>query len=274
MSLPQSGIQSSGTSLVSPFGGLPQQLAGRSARQLEPVLQGFGLGAGPRYEHFQQRLAGAQGPLADYIRQGEQFFPGVFGQAQQTGQEVSARGSAAYEQLQSQINQSLSALPQYQAGGQQGLQYAQQYAKQAFDPTRDQPLYQEASRRLLDQIRPGLAARGLEGGGQGGRAESEALRDLSFSFAQQQRADQAQAIPQLGQAAQVGAGLSQAGVPLAGQGMDAVSQLGQFLQAQYGIPMEALQGVFGALTGAQQPAQNLAGITSPVALPHSKGVQF
>lgn len=272
--MPHAGWSTSGTSLASPFGGLPQQLAGRSARQLEPVLQGFGLGAGPRYDRFQQRLAGAQGPLADYIRQGEQFFPGVFGQAQQTGQEVSARGSAAYEQLQNQINQSLAALPQFQAGATQGLGYAEQYAKQAFDPTRDQPLYQEASRRLLDTIRPGLAARGLEGGGAGGRAESEATRDLAFNFAQQQRADQAQAIPQLQQAATTGAQLSQAGIPVAGQGLDAVSQLGQFLEASYGIPMQALQGVFGALTGAQQPAQNLAGITSPVALPHSKGMNL
>jgi hypothetical protein len=264
-------VSQSDTSLANPYGGISQRLAGQEANQLGPLLQGFGVGfQGPKEQRFENRLQNAQGPLADLIRQVQAFAPGVYGESQQIGQQTAARGEASYEALTNQINSALGALPQYQAAGQQGLGYAQQYAKEAFSPTHDQPLYQEASRRLLDSIRPGLAARGLEGGGAGQRAETDATRDLAFNFAQNQAGREAQVPGMLGQAAQTGAGLSQAGIPVANQGMEAVGQVAQLLQQQYGIPMQAIGSLLQMFTSPQQGAQGLVGATGPVPLSSAK----
>ncbi len=174
------------------------------------------------------------------------------------GREVSARGSAAFEQLQSQIQQALGA-------DTQGLQYAQRFATEAFSPTADQPLFQESSRRLLDSIRPGLAARGIEGGGAGARAESDATRDLAFQFAQGQQGREAAAIPLLQQAGQAGIAPAQEGV----QGVGALSQL---LQQQFGIPMQVTGQLLSLLTAGQSGTQNLISSTGPIGLPSSKGL--
>ena len=137
-----------------------------------------------------------------------------------------------------------------------------------------QPLFQEASRNLLNTIRPGLAARGLEGGGEGQRAETDATRDLAFNFAQQQAAQQQAAVPLLGGAAQQGAQLSAAGIPIAGQGMEAVGQVANLLEQQYGIPLQAVQSIMQLLTSPQQSAQGLISATAPIGLPSSKGLNI
>lgn len=266
------GVSGSQTSLAYPYGRISQQLAGAEQRQLQPLLTAFGLGMGPNYGRFEQRLQNAQGPLADLARFVQGFEPGIAGQAQQIGQETAARGEASYETLTNQINQSLAALPQYQAGAQQGLNYAEQFARQAYSPVAQQPLYQEASRNLLNTIRPGLAARGLEGGGAGQRAETEATRDLAFNFAQQQAQQEAAVPGMLGGAAQQGAQLSQAGIPVAQQGMQGVGEVANLLQQQYGIPLQAIGSIMQLLTSPQQGAQGLVQATAPIGLPSSKGL--
>jgi hypothetical protein len=266
------GVQGSSTSLSYPYGTISKQLAGREQQQLGPLLRAFGLGMDPGYGRFESRLQGAQGPLGDLARFVQQFTGSVPGEAQQIGQQTAARGEASYETLTNQINQSLAALPQYQAAGQQGLDYAQQYAKQAFSPVAQQPLFQEASRNLLNSIRPGLAARGLAGGGEGQRAETDATRDLAFNFAQQQMQQEAQVPGLLGGAAQQGAQLSQAGIPVAGQGMQAVGEVANLLEQQYGIPLQAIGGIMQLLTSPQQGAQGLISATAPIGLPSSKGL--
>jgi hypothetical protein len=263
-------VSTQDTTLASPYGQLPQNLAYAESNQLKPLLQAFGLGMGPRFGQFEQRLQGAQGPLGDLARFVQGFTGGVPGQAQQIGQQTAARGEASYETLTNQINQSLAALPQYQAAGQQGLDYAQQYAKQAFSPVAQQPLFQEASRNLLNSIRPGLAARGLEGGGTGQRAETDATRDLAFNFAQQQMQQEAGVPALLGGAAQQGAQLATAGIPVAGQGMQAVGDVANLLQQQYGIPLQAIGGIMQLLTSPQQGVQGLLGQVQPVPLSSAK----
>src|SRR5262245_52895047 len=52
-------------------------------------------------------------------------------------------------------------------GAESALNLARRYAERAASPIADEDLYQQATRRVLQQVRPGLAARGLEGGGGG-----------------------------------------------------------------------------------------------------------
>ena len=254
-----------------PYGGLPYQLAGEiGGAQLNPLIRGLGFGGGQRFGRFEQQLAGAQGPLADLIRGIQGYAGTVTPEATAAGNQVSAQGSAAYQQAQAQIQQALGALPQYQEAANQGLGYAQDFARSAFDPTTSQPLYLEASRQLLDTIRPGLAARGIASAGAGQQAETDASRQLADQFAQRQQAMQQAAIPQLQQAAGGAQQLSQAGVPLAQQGMQDVQQLGQFLEARYGIPMQASAALMNLLTGGQQGGLALLGATGPQFTPASK----
>lgn len=249
------GIQSSGTSIGRPFGDIPTQLAGREQRQLSPYLTGLGFDPSLRFEN---RLAQAQGPEAALIRQLQGFLPGVYGQAQGLGQQTAARGEAGYEALTNQINQGLGATGQ-------GLQYAQQFARQAFSPTAEQPLYLEASREMLNQIRPGLAGRGLVGGGEGQRAETDATRDLRFSLLQQQAAQQAAVPGMLGQAAMAGPQLAQGG-------LGAVGEAAQLGQQAYNTPLQALGSVLQMITAQQQPTSGLIGVTQPMGLGSSKGL--
>ena len=65
-----------------------------------------------------------------------------------------------------------------------------------------------------------------------------------------------------------------AGVPLAGQGMQAVGDVSQLLQQQYGIPMQAIGSLLQMLTSPQQGAQGLVGATGPIGLPSSKGTNI
>src|SRR4029450_6484329 len=49
-----------------------------------------------------------------------------------------------------------------EAGAGRGLELARRYAEQAASPIANEDLYQAATRRVLQQVRPGLAARGRE----------------------------------------------------------------------------------------------------------------
>lgn len=250
--------QASGTQLGHPFGALPNQLAG-SLQQTEigPLLHylGFGPQAGSAAAGRQaSQLAGATGPLASLINQIRGFAPGVEGQAQTVGSNVAARGSQAFTSLTDQINQGLQA-------NTANLGYARAYEKQAFDPTSDTPLFQEASQRLLDQIRPGLAARGIESAGAGQAAETSAIRDLTLGFDQQKQQNQLAALSAVPAAASAGPGL-------AAGGLSAVPQYGATQEAAYQQPLQALSSILNLLTAGQQPGLALAGLTAPQYTPY------
>src|SRR5437762_10105525 len=123
------GVSSSGTTLTNPYGGLSQNAANRLyGQQLGPLLNLLGIGpqAGSAKAARQEaRLAGATGPLAGLIRDVRGFSGDVIPDALATGQQVSAKGTQAFEQLQQQIQQALGATTQ-------GLGYAQRFATEAF----------------------------------------------------------------------------------------------------------------------------------------------
>lgn len=264
----QFGMNSSDSSMQDAYGGLSAGMGHRIGRtQLRPLLDYFGFGAqdGTRRDRrMDQRLEGATGPLAEFIRQSQSFLPGMYGQSQQIGSEVAARGRGAYDTFSGQLDSALGDLTRYGGDARHATDLASRFADRAANPLADEDLYQVAQRRVLSQLRPGLAARGLEGAsGAGAQAESDALRSLATDFAGQRRADQYNAVNTLGQAAQGGAGLAAMRPQLAGQGMEAVGQLAQMLQAQYGIPMQAFGSILNLLTAGQQPGLALTQATAP-----------
>ncbi len=135
-----------------------------------------------------------------------------------------------------------------QTGAAQALGLAQRYAERAASPIGQQDLYNVAARRVLQQARPGLAARGLEAGGAGAQLETEALRNLTFDFAQRRAAEQQQTLQALGQQAQGLGGLQQAAIGGLGQ---TTGQLGALQQA-------ALAGLGQAAGGVQEAAARSA----------------
>jgi hypothetical protein len=262
------GANESHSRIEDAYGGQSSAMASRLRNaQLRPLLQYLGFGAQegtPAARRQQERLAGATGPLAGYIRQLQGFIPGVYDQSQQVGEEMATRGRGAYDLFQNQLNTSLDQIGGYQQSAQRGNELASRYAERAANPLADEDLYQTAQRRVLSQLRPQLAARGLEGAsGAAAQAESDALRGLTTDFAGQRRADQYNSLTALEQAGQHGAGLAGLGTQLAGSGMDAVTQLGQFLQSQYGIPMQAMGGILQMLMGGTQPSLALTQATAP-----------
>lgn len=279
------GVSESGSNLISPFGGLPFQQAGRFNRQYSrPVSTGFGFG-GRGFDQFQEQLASAQGPTAEFIRQGQAFLPTLVPQAQQVGQQITQQGQQGFDALQGSVDQFLSQLPNFQAlmgnantGLQSGVGYAQQAAEQAFSPIQSQALYQQASQNALDPARQASAARGLLDSGAAQQSETNILTDLAGQFAQQQRADQLNATAGLtnaGLGATQGAGAAANLAALGPQAQqmifNALPQLAQALQAQYQVPMDALSQYGGFLASQQNPTLALLQATAPVLGQESKG---
>jgi hypothetical protein len=130
------------------------------------------------------------------------------------------------------------------AGGQNAVDLAQRYAQQAASPVSQEDLYQAASRRVMQQIQPGLAARGLEAGGAGAQLQADTQRDLAMQFAQNQAANRQATL----------SGLT-----------GATGNLGN-LQAQ------GLQGLQGASQGVQQAAAGQASLGQSL-LPYLQAVQ-
>lgn len=118
------GQQSSSPQVVSPFGGLPNQLAGRIGRQqLSPLLMGLGLGAGKKAKQLQADIASGKvsGPLASAIQQIQQFAPGVISGATDIGQQMATQGRTAVEGLQAAIAQAQQDLPEWMQATREGL---------------------------------------------------------------------------------------------------------------------------------------------------------
>src|SRR5215467_7184961 len=197
------GKNQSSTSITSPYGQLPMQMAGRISRQaISPLLLGLGTGQGRAAQRLQAdiRSGKAGGPLASAIRQVQQYAPGVISGATGIGQQVAQQGGQAVQGLEQAIAAAQAQMPQWQQAAQQGLQASQQgltgaqdafnaaqaalggpaqqgaqagmaqaqrFLQQQASPIAGEDIYQTAARRIAQQVNPQAAARGLEGGGGG-----------------------------------------------------------------------------------------------------------
>src|SRR5215468_1851579 len=109
------GKNQSSTSISSPYGQLPMQMAGRISKQaISPLLMGLGLGTGRGAQRLQADIASgkAGGPLASAIRQIQQFAPGVISGATGIGQQVAQQGGQAVQGLEAAIRGAQQQLPQ------------------------------------------------------------------------------------------------------------------------------------------------------------------
>lgn len=283
------------------WGGLNRQFAG-------PLGQGFGFGpttgrGSAQYARFQNQLGTAQGPMADFIRQGQGFLPTVQPGMQQIGTEIAGRARPAYEQLLAQIQQGQGMLgtaqqglqgalgtaqgmnpytqqmiqqafaPEAQQGvqgGQQALNYAQQQAAQAFSPIQNQTLYQQALAQGTNAAQQGLAARGLSTGGAGAAAQEGLARQLATDFAGQQQAQQGAATQGLTGAASGLMGLQQGLQGLQGGALGAQGNLlGLQGQLSQGVAGLAPQGAQLAGMGMDALAPLMQNLSAQYGLPMS-----
>jgi len=193
----------------------------------------------------QQGLTGAQ----DLYNQYQGMLPGL----QQTAQQGTAGAQQALAAAQ-------AALGGPQVGGaQQALQLAQRYAQQAASPIQGEDLYQQAARRVMQQVGAGAAARGLEGGGAGQQAQYEAMTNLAGQMAQQQAQNRQASLQGLTGAAGTLGNIQQQGITGlegASQGVQQAAQ-GQAALGQSMLPyLQALQqGGQNIQSAAQQGAQ-------------------
>lgn len=267
-----------GPEVVSPFGGLPYQMAHGIASQFaRPLEYGFGLGnpSDPRYQKFQGQIDQGQGPLADYIRNVQGFLPDVFGQAKDVGANIASKAPALYDQFQGQVNSLLSQLPNFQRLAGENTTSAENFLKQSESPVQSNALTANALRNTLQQTRGAAAGRGLLDAGTTQASEENIAQNLYQNAAQNQFQNQQQALAGAGNALGQQVGIQGAGIDPAAQAFGALQPLAQALSAQYNIPMDALNQVFALITGGQAPGSQLLGQTSPVVAQHgrSKGFQ-
>ena len=209
----------------------------------------------------EQGLTGAQ----DLYKQMQAQYPGL----QQAGQQGMSAAQQALTAAQGAVG------GQAQQGAQTATNLAQRYAQQAASPIQGEDLYQQAARRVMQQVQPGLAARGLEAGGAGSQALTEAQRDLAYQFAANQAQNRQStlqgltgATSNLGNITQQGVtGLEGAaqGVQQAAQGQSAIGQsMLPFLQAlQQGgqnVQQAAQGGAQIGMLGPQLAGQQAAAI--------------
>lgn len=249
------GGQFSTPEVVSPFGQQPLGVAhGLGQAFAGPLRQGFGFNPS---QGFENRLQTAQGPLAGLIRDVQSMLPGMSQEAQQLGAQTAARGSQAYQTLTGQIDSFLKNLPQFQQQANQTAAYGQQGLQQAFDPVTQSALYGQASNRMLEQMRPGEAARGLESSGAAQAGESRALQDLTYQFAQNQQAAEQAALQGAAGATGAAAQMGQAGIQPAAGLFDAANQAQQLQSQQFQLPLQALGSILQFLQGGMTPSNQL-----------------
>jgi len=178
----------------------------------------------------EQGLGGAQGAY----NQMQALMPSL----NQAGQQ----GMTAAQQALAAAQGAVGGPAQQAAQG--GVTLAQRFANQMASPIQGEDLYQQAARRVMQQVGAGAAARGLEGGGGGQQAQYEAMTNLANQFGQQQAANRQAAL----------------------QGLTgATSNLGNITQ-------QGITGLEGASQGVQQAAQGQAGIAGSV-LPFVQALQ-
>jgi hypothetical protein len=243
------------------FSGMGQGLAfGERRNFTHPLLEGLGFNPSQK---FQDRLQTAGGPLADMIRSLQGQAGQVGPEAAALGAQTAARGSQAYQQLTGQIDQYLSALPQYQQQANLGATDATRAVTDAFGPINESALYGQASRQFLDSVRPGEAARGIESSGAAQGAEQSGLRDLTFQFAQNQANQQQQALQGLQGATGFANELAGSGIGAANAQMQGVGQAQDLQSQQYQLPMQAVGQFLQMLMGGQGMNQQLLQQTAP-----------
>ena len=251
-----------------------------------------GMGA-PAVQQLQSAITAAQQQMPQYqqgINQAFQADVGALGQAQDLYgqaaamlpglQQTAAQGTAGAQQALN-LAQQYTGGPQMQAaqaqlaraqgllqggaaetGAGQALDLAQRYAQQAASPIAQEDLYQMAARRALAQVRPGLAARGLEAGGAGAQAEADVSRNLAYQFAQNQAA-QRQATLQ---------GLTGAAGGLGNIQSQAQQNVGAAASGLGNLQQQGLQGLQGASQALQQAAAGQASLGQTM-LPYLQAIQ-
>jgi len=306
------GSQQSSPGVVSPYGGLPAQVAGRLNRQqLSPLLLGLGAGQGAKYQKLMSDIQSgrASGPLASAIQQIQQFAPGVVSGAQGIGQQMSAQGATAVGSLQDAIRTAQAQMPQYLAGTNQAFGASQGALGNAQD------LYGQAAAML-----PGLqqtSAQGTQGAQQalgaaqgymtgpqmqaaqaqlaraqgllqGGSAEGGAENAVQLAQRYAQQAASPIANEDLYQAAsrrvmqQIQPGLAARGLEAGGAGAqlsadtqrDLAMQFAQNQAAQRQATLQGLTGASQGLGGLQtQAQQNVGAAASGLGNLQAQGLQ-
>ena len=258
-----------------------QALGERVSREGETAVKGL-----------QDAIAAAQGRMPAYLQATDEAL-GASREALTGSRDVFAQARAALPALQAASNRGLAGADEAlnlaraytsgpavagaedavgrarellrgraaEGGASSALALAQRYANRAASPIADEDLYQVATRRVLQQVRPGLAARGLEGGGGGAQMETEALRNMTFDFAQRRAAEQ-QATMQ---------GLQSAAQGLSGIQQGAISGLGGATANLGGLQQGALAGLGNAATGLQGAARSSAELGQSL-LPYIAGI--
>jgi hypothetical protein len=282
------GQQSSSPQVVSPFGNVPQMVAGRINRQqLSPLLMGLGLGQGKKAQQLQADIASgkASGPLASAIRQIQQFAPGVISGATDIGKQMSEQGRTAVQGLQQAITEAQQQMPEWMAATRQGLGAATQGLTGAQDLYRQMqaqyPGLQQAGQQGMNAAQSALglaqeAARGpalggaqaamgraqdlLTGGAAQGGAENAV--QLAQRYAQQAAAPIAnEDLYQMAARralAQVRPGLAARGLEAGGAGAQMEADTSRDLAYQFAANQAAQrQATLQGLTGA---TQNLSGL--------------
>jgi len=243
--------------------GLEQAISGAQA-QLPQWLQAATQGL----QASQQGLTGAQGAY----NQMQALMPSL----QQAGQQgmtaaqsaltaaQGALGGPAQQGAQAALNQAQSLLSggAAQTGATQGVTQAQNFLNQMASPIQGEDLYQQAARRVMQQVGAGAAARGVEAGGAGQQAQYEAMTNLAGQMAQQQAQNRQAALQGLQGATGNLANIQQGAITGAGQ---AAGTLGNITQ-------QGITGLEGASQGVQQAAQGQAGIAGSL-LPFVQALQ-
>jgi hypothetical protein len=166
----------------------------------------------------EQGLSGAQ----DAYSQMQALMPSL----NQAGQQGMTGAQAALAAAQGAVGGPA------QQGAQGAMQEAQKFLAQQASPIQGEDLYQQAARRVMQQVNPQMAARGLEGGGAGTQAQYEAMTNLAGGMAQNQAQNRQAAL----------------------QGLTGASgNLGNITQ-------QGITGLEGASQGVQQAAQGQAAI--------------
>lgn len=282
------GQQSSTPGVVSPFGGMPQQVAGRINRQqLSPLLMGLGLGQGKQAQKLQADIASgrAGGPLASAIRQIQQFAPGVIEGATGVGKQMSEQGQTAVSALQQALTTAQQQMPEWMAATRQGLGAATQGLTGAQDLYRQAqaqyPALQQAGQQGMNAAQSALglaqqaAAGPALGGAQaamgraqelltGGAAQGGAENAVQLAQRYAQQAASPIANEDLYQVAarralaQVRPGLAARGLEAGGAGAQMEADTSRDLAYQFAANQAAQrQGTLQGLTGATTNLGNL-----------------
>lgn len=183
-------------------------------------------------------------PYAQMFLQGAQ---GGGAMGQQAGVNSFGAGQGAIDTGQTFQNAGLSAIP-----------YASSIAQTAFDP--QNALYARTQQQLIDQTRAGQAARGVATTPYGAAGESDTLRKFDIDWQNNQLGRQIAGGQGASSVLQSGAGTSNTGTGMIGQGIGQQTQGASTYANASGLPYSAYgqigQGQFGALNNLQSGVQS------------------